>query len=159
MAEDGEQIRALDGRTYILDSAMCVIADEKAARGIAGVMGGEETGCTEGTVNVFVESAYFDPASIAATGRKLGIVSDARYRFERGVDPEFVVPGLELATKLILEFCGGEPGETVVAGAVPEWRRQIAFTASDVTRLSGLDLPLHGDHAHPRGSRLRGRTR
>ncbi len=141
MAEDGEQLLALDGKTYTLDSSMCVIADEKAARGIAGVMGGEDTGCTEETTNVFVESAFFDPVSIAATGRKLGILSDARYRFERGVDPEFVIPGIELATKLILEFCGGEPAETVIAGSVPEWRRRIDFTPERVARLAGLDLP------------------
>jgi phenylalanyl-tRNA synthetase beta chain len=141
LAADGEQILALDGKTYSLDSAMCVIADEKGARGIAGVMGGEETACTDSTRNVFIESAYFDPARIAQTGRKLGIVSDARYRFERGVDPEFVVPGLELATKLILEFCGGEPSEIVVAGQVPEWRRTIAFSPAAVKRLAGLEVP------------------
>ena len=140
LAKDGEQLAALDGKTYTLDSSMCVIADEKSARGIAGVMGGEDTGCTETTTNVFVESAFFDPASIAATGRKLGIVSDARYRFERGVDPEFVVPGVELATKLILEFCGGDPSEIVVAGNVPEWRRKISFSADAVKRLAGLEL-------------------
>ncbi|MFL5240353.1 MAG: phenylalanine--tRNA ligase subunit beta, partial [Rhizomicrobium sp.] len=141
LAEDGEQILALDGKTYTLDSAMCVIADEKAARGIAGVMGGADTACTESTTNVFIESAYFDAARIAQTGRKLGIVSDARYRFERGVDAEFVVPGLELATSLILEFCGGEPSEIVVAGAVPEWRRTIAFSPAAVKRLAGVEVP------------------
>src|SRR5206468_3928932 len=141
LAADGEQILALDGKTYRLDSAVCVIADEQAARGIAGVMGGEDTACTEATTHVFIESAYFDPTRIAQTGRKLGIVSDARYRFERGVDPEFVVPGLELATKLILEFCGGEPSEIVVAGHVPEWKRSIAFTPAAVTRLAGVDVP------------------
>src|SRR6185312_3872187 len=141
LAQDGEQILALDGKTYTLDSAMCLIADEKAARGIAGVMGGEDTACTETTKNVFVESAYFDPARIAQTGRKLGILSDARYRFERGVDPEFVVPGLELATKLILDFCGGEPSEIVVAGSVPEWKRTIAFSPAAVTRLAGIEVP------------------
>ncbi|HEY4114911.1 MAG TPA: phenylalanine--tRNA ligase subunit beta [Rhizomicrobium sp.] len=141
LAEDGEQLLALDGKTYTLDSAMTVIADDRAARGIAGVMGGEDTSCTEATTSVFVESAYFDPARTAQTGRKLGIVSDARYRFERGVDPEFVVPGLELATKLILEFCGGEPSEIVVAGHVPEWRRTIAFTPAAVKRLAGIDVP------------------
>jgi phenylalanyl-tRNA synthetase beta chain len=140
LAKDGEQLVALDGKTYTLDSAMTVIADEKAARGIAGVMGGEDTGCTEATTSVFVESAYFDPARTAQTGRKLGIVSDARYRFERGVDPEFVVPGLELATKLILEFCGGEPSEIVVAGRVPDWKRAIAFTPAAVKRLAGIDV-------------------
>ncbi len=140
LAKNGETLLALDGKTYTLDADMCVIADNAAARGIAGVMGGEETGCTETTVNVFIESAFFDPARVAATGRKLGIVSDARYRFERGVDPEFVIPGLELATKWIVEFCGGEPSEIVVAGAVPAWRRTIEFSARAVTRLTGLDL-------------------
>jgi len=104
------------------------------------VMGGEDTGCTDATANVFIESAYFDPVRTAQTGRKLGIVSDARYRFERGVDPEFVVPGLELATKLVLEFCGGEPSEIAVAGKVPEWNRTIAFSAAAVTRLAGIEV-------------------
>src|SRR5437016_13761065 len=90
-------------------------------------MGGEDTGCTEDTRHVFVESAWFDPQRIAASGRKLGIQSDARYRFERGTDPAFVVPGLELATKLVLEFCGGEPAERVMAGAGPPRRTQNAF--------------------------------
>src|SRR5262249_22740055 len=90
---------------------------------------------------VFVESAFFDPARTARTGRKLGIVSDARYRFERGVDPEFVTPGLELATKYILEFCGGEASEIVVAGASPPWQRSIKFSPSEVKRLAGLALP------------------
>ncbi len=142
LAKDGEEILALDGKTYKLDSSMCVIADDKTARGIAGVMGGEDTGCTETTTNVFVESAYFDPARTASTGRKLGILSDARYRFERGVDPEFVLPGLELATKFILEFCGGEPSEIVVGGDVPEWRRNIAFAPNAVKRLAGLDIAM-----------------
>src|SRR5690348_489951 len=139
-AKDGEQILALDGKTYVLDAGMTVIADDKAARGIAGVMGGEETGCSEATTNVFIESAYFDPARTARTGQKLAILSDARYRFERGVDPEFVVSGLELATKLILEWCGGEPSETVVAGSVPNWRRVIDFDPDYVARLGGLKV-------------------
>ena len=140
-AKDGEQIAALDGRTYTLDSQMVVIADDVAARGIAGVIGGEDTACTETTTDVFIESALFDPVRVARTGRLLGIVSDARYRFERGVDPEFVLPGLELATKMILKFCGGEPSETVVAGAVPQWRRMIAFSPMAVKRLAGIELP------------------
>ena len=140
LAKDGEQILALDGKTYVLDAGMTVIADDNAARGIAGVMGGEETGCSEATTNVFIESAYFDPARTARTGQKLGILSDARYRFERGVDPEFVVSGLELATKLILEWCGGEPSETVVAGAVPNWRRVIDFDPAYVARLGGVEV-------------------
>jgi len=141
LAADGEEILALDGKTYSLDREMCVIADEAAARSIAGVMGGEDTGCTEATVNVFIESAYFDPIRTAATGRKLQLMSDARYRFERGVDPEFVVPGLELATQLILEWCGGEPSDVVTAGAVPAWRREIEFPLATVRRLGGLDVP------------------
>lgn len=141
MAKAGEQILALDGKIYTLDAQMCVIADAKVAQGIGGVMGGENSGCTETTTNVFLESAFFEPGSIAATGRKLGVLSDARYRFERGVDPEFVVPGIELATKFILEFCGGEPSEIVTAGAVPEWRRKIAFTPAAVARLAGIEVP------------------
>ena len=140
LAKDGEKLLALDGKTYTLDAEMCVIADDEAARGIGGVMGGEDTGCTESTVNIFMESAYFDPGRTAATGRKLQLMSDARYRMERGVDPEFVVPGLELATQLILDWCGGEPSDVVVAGAVPPWRRQIAFAPYMVGQLGGLHV-------------------
>jgi len=139
-AKDGEQLLALDGKTYTLDSEMVVIADDEAARGIAGVMGGEDSSCTESTIDVFVESAWFDPITVARTGRILGILSDARYRFERGVDPEFVVPGLELATKMILDFCGGEPSEIVVAGAPPNLKKTIEFTPAAVKRLAGLDV-------------------
>lgn len=141
LAKEGEQLFALDGKIYTLDAEMTVIADDAAARGIAGVMGGEETGCSDTTANVFIESAYFDPIRTARTGRRLGIISDARYRFERGVDPEFVVPGLELATQLILEWCGGEASENVVAGHVPEWRRTISFDPRYVAHLGGLDVP------------------
>jgi phenylalanyl-tRNA synthetase beta chain len=141
LARDGEQLLALDGKTYALDSEMVVIADDAAARGIGGVMGGEDSSCTETTTDVFIESALFDPISIARTGRKLGITSDARYRFERGVDPEFVLPGLELATKMILQFCGGEPSEVVVAGAPPDWKRTITFDPAYVAKLGGLDVP------------------
>ncbi|HJW40709.1 MAG TPA: phenylalanine--tRNA ligase subunit beta [Rhizomicrobium sp.] len=140
-AKDGEQILALDGKTYTLDPTMVVIADDAGAQGIGGVMGGEDTSCTAATTDVFVESALFDPISIARTGRKLGIVSDARYRFERGVDPEFVLPGLELATRMILNFCGGEPSEVVVAGAPPAWKRTIDFDPKHVARLGGIDVP------------------
>lgn len=141
LANPGETLTALDGKTYTLDETMCVIADETGPVSIAGVMGGEATGCTETTVNVLVESAWFEPVSVARTGRKLGLLSDARYRFERGVDPEFVVPGIELATRQILEWCGGEPSETMVAGTVPNWRRQIAFAVEKVERFGGLSIP------------------
>src|SRR5690606_8748188 len=95
----------------------------------------------EATVNVFVESAWFEPASVAAAGRKLGIVSDARYRFERTVDPESVLPGIELATKLITELCGGTAHEVVVAGHVAAPGTVIDFPLSEVKRLTGLDVP------------------
>lgn len=140
-ATDGEQLLALDHKTYTLDPQMVVIADDEAARGIAGVMGGEDSACTDATTAVFIESALFDPISVSRTGRKLGITSDARYRFERGVDPEFVLPGLELATRMILEFCGGEPGEIVVAGKPPAWRRTIDFDPAYVAQLGGLAVP------------------
>lgn len=138
LARAGETIVALDGKTYTLDAEMCVIADDARAAGIGGVMGGEETGCTMETQDVFIESALFDPVRLAATGRKLGIVSDARYRFERGVDPEFCLPGLELATHFILEICGGEASEAVVAGGVPAWKRGIDFDPARVQSLTGL---------------------
>ncbi len=115
---DHEQVHALDEKTYVLDNDTIVIADDACARGIAGIMGGMDTGSFEDTVNVFIESAFFDPARIARAGRKQGIISDARYRFERGVDPQFVLPGLELCTRLILEWCGGEASDVVIAGAV-----------------------------------------
>jgi phenylalanyl-tRNA synthetase beta chain len=140
LAKDGETILALDGKSYTLDGEMCVIADDVAARGIAGVMGGEDTACTAATTTVFIESATFDPVRIAATGRKLQLMSDARYRMERGVDPEFVVPGLELATRLILDWCGGEASDIVVAGAVPAWKRTIEFAPYTVGRLGGLHV-------------------
>ncbi|MGD0192158.1 MAG: phenylalanine--tRNA ligase subunit beta [Rhizomicrobium sp.] len=139
-ANSGEIIRALDGKIYTLESDMCVIADDATVHDIGGIMGGEDSGCTETTRNVFIEAAYFEPSSIASAGRRLGILSDARYRFERGIDPEFVVPGLELATRLILEFCGGEPSHVVVAGAAPDWHREIAFTPAAVKKLAGLDV-------------------
>jgi phenylalanyl-tRNA synthetase beta chain len=141
MAKDHEQVLALDGKTYVLDSETMVIADDSFARGIAGVMGGEDTGCSFETKNDCVESAYFDPARVARAGRKLGIISDARYRFERGVDPQFVLPGLELATKMILELCGGEASEIVVAGAVPSAPAAITFDPAFVAKLGGLDVP------------------
>ena len=104
MAKAGETLLALDNKSYTLDPSIPVIADANGAVGIAGIIGGEPTSSTEATTNVFVESAWFDPMVVAQAGRKLGIVTDARYRFERTVDPESQVPGIELATKLILEF-------------------------------------------------------
>jgi phenylalanyl-tRNA synthetase beta chain len=138
MAREGEQVLALDGKSYTLDSETVVIADDKIAQGIAGVMGGMESGCSLETTNVFIESAWFDPTRVARAGRKLGIISDARYRFERGVDPQFVLPGLELCTHLILEWCGGEPSEVVIAGELLPPHRHIDFDPSLVESLGGM---------------------
>lgn len=136
----GEKFVALDGKTYEVDEDMCVIADDRAVLGLGGVIGGEDTGTTDATTNVFIESAYFDPKRTARTGRKLGIQSDARYRFERGVDPEFVIPGLELATRLVLDLCGGSPSRIMVAGKTPKPKPPFKFDLGQVSRLSGLSL-------------------
>ena len=136
----GESLLALDGKTYKLDETMVLIADDTGPVSIAGVMGGEATGCDETTTDVLIESALWSPSNIAATGRKLGIVSDARYRFERGIDPAFCMPGLDLATKLVLDLCGGAPSATTLAGAVPTPDARILFPESEVKRLTGLDL-------------------
>lgn len=137
-----EQLIALDGKTYDITSEMCVIADAGGERpvGLGGVMGGESTGCSEETTEVFVESAWFDPIRTAQTGRTTGITSDAQYRFARGVDPGFVVDGLELATQLILELCGGEASDVVVAGEAPAAPGPIAFDHAYVRQLTGLTL-------------------
>lgn len=137
---DPEQFKALDGNTYQLEPDMCVVADDARVLGLGGVMGGEASGSTDATTNVFIESAYFDPKRTARTGRRTNIQSDARHRFERGVDPDFVVPGLELATALVLELCGGSASEIEVAGKAPEPNAPFAFDAGLVKRLSGLDL-------------------
>ena len=118
-ARPGEELQALDGRTYRLDDGMTVIADAAGPVSLGGIMGGEATGVTEATTEVVLEVALFDPLRTAATGRRLGIESDARTRFERGLDPALVLPATEFATRLILELCGGEAGPAVVAGAVP----------------------------------------
>ncbi|MEJ1157510.1 phenylalanine--tRNA ligase subunit beta [Prosthecomicrobium sp. N25] len=140
MGRTGESFLALDNKTYAVDERMCVIADDRAVLGLGGIIGGEDTGCSEETRNVFIECAYFDPLKIAETGRRTGIVSDARYRFERGVDPAFLGPGIELATRMVLDLCGGEPSEVVRVGAAPDPDRIITFPLSEVKRLSGLDL-------------------
>jgi phenylalanyl-tRNA synthetase beta chain len=140
LGRKGEPFAALDGKTYEADADMCVIADDRAVLGLGGVMGGEETGATEATTNVFIESAYFDPKRTARTGRRLNIQSDARYRFERGVDPAFVVPGLEFATDLVLQLCGGEASKITVAGKPPKANRPFKFDLGLIGRLSGLKL-------------------
>ncbi|MEH2481216.1 phenylalanyl-tRNA synthetase beta chain [Nitrobacteraceae bacterium AZCC 2146] len=141
-ARDGETLKALDGRTYTLDSKVCVIADDHGVESLAGIMGGEASGCSEDTVDVLIESALWNEINIAQTGRKLGINSDARYRFERGVDPNFMLPGLELATKLVMELCGGSPSENIVVGNAYGDDRVIDFPLSEVKRLAAIDVPM-----------------
>src|ERR1700738_919620 len=141
-ARDGETLLALDGRTYTLDPGVCVIADEHGVESLAGIMGGEASGVSEQTTDVLIESALWNEINIAQTGRKLGINSDARYRFERGVDPAFMVPGLELATRLVIEMCGGTPSENVVAGRAFGDDRVIDFPITEVKRLAGIDVPV-----------------
>jgi phenylalanyl-tRNA synthetase beta chain len=140
-AAGGEEIVALDGRTYRLAPGMIAISDAAGVESIAGIMGGEHSSCTEATTDVFLESAWWDPIAIATTGRALRITSDARYRFERGVDPAFTRPGLDLATALILDLCGGEASEPVEAGAPLLAPRAYRFDPARVARLVGMDIP------------------
>ncbi len=140
-AEGGEEMLALDEKTYSFKAGHMIISDDRGPESIAGVMGGEESGCTEETVNVFLESAYWDMVQIAYTGRDLKINSDARYRFERGVDPEYTRPGLEAATKMILDLCGGEASEVVEAGAAPKTARSYPLNTKRVISLVGMDIP------------------
>ena len=140
-AKGGEKIVALDDKEYTLEAGMIAISDETGVESIAGIMGGEVTGCTEETVNVFVESAYWDPVQIATTGRKLKIHSDARYRFERGVDPAFTPEGLEHAVRMIVDHAGGEASEVVVAGAVPDVSRAYRLEPARVQSLVGMEIP------------------
>ena len=140
LAREGEELLALDGRTYKLNPAMTVIADETGPQSLGGIMGGEASGVTAETTDVLLEVALFDPIRTAMTGRSLGIDSDARARFERGLDPSMVLPGMEAATRLILELCGGEAQEPVVAGAVPESSRTVRFPLAELPRLGGIDI-------------------
>jgi len=139
-ARDGEQVLALNEKTYTLDSSMTVIADDSGVHDIAGIMGGEHSGVSEGTTDVLLEIAYFDPARIGATGRRLGLASDARTRFERGVDPQFLDPGLDLLTAMILEICGGEASEVVRAGEPPATPTVVAYDPALAERLGGVTI-------------------
>lgn len=141
LARPGETIRTLDGKDYAFDGTETVIADATGADSIGGIKGGLRTSATETTTNVFVEAAWFDPVRTARTGRRLNAPSDARYRFERGVDPDFTPMGLELATRMILDLCGGEPSELEIAGAVPSTTRRYRFDPERVVRLVGMEIP------------------
>ena len=140
-ATGGETLEALDERTYAFPEGAIVISDDAGPESIAGIMGGERTGVAEETTDVLVESAYWDPVQIALTGRALKIHSDARYRFERGVDPAFTPVGLDHAVAMILEHAGGEASEMVVAGAVPDTERAYPFDPARVVSLVGMDIP------------------
>jgi len=141
-ARPGETLLALDGKTYPLDDSMCVIADDNGVESLAGIMGGAASGCSAATTDVLIESALWDAINIAHTGRKLNVNSDARYRFERGVDPAFMVPGLELATRMVLDLCGGTPSAITSAGELDVPDRIIDFPLDEVTRLAGIKLPF-----------------
>jgi phenylalanyl-tRNA synthetase beta chain len=140
----GETFRALNGRDVTVTPADCVIADAAGVQSLAGVVGGEATGCDADTTSVFVECALFDAVQVALTGRRHQIVSDARQRFERGIDPSLLPAATEAATRMILDLCGGEAGEIVQAGAEPAWQREATLRYARVADLGGLDIPPHG---------------
>lgn len=136
----GEKLTALNDKTYDLIEGAVGICDDSGLQGIGGIVGGVPTGCTDETTNVFVEAAYFNPMRIAKAGRALQIDSDARYRFERGIDPEFTITGIEIATRLILELCGGTVSDIVQAGDMPKWQRTIDLDPAYVQKLSGVEV-------------------
>ena len=140
-AKGGEEFLALDGKTYTLQPGMMAISDEAGVESLAGIMGGEVSGCTEATTDVFLESAWWDPITIAATGRALKINSDARYRFERGVDPAFTLPGLDMAAQMILDLCGGTPSHVAQDGAAIDTTRAYRLNPARVISLVGMDIP------------------
>jgi len=137
----GESVLALDGRDYEVNDAICVISDDKGVESVAGIIGGEHTGCDDATSDVLIESALWDPMNIARTGRDLGVITDARYRFERGVDPTYMAEGMELATEMVLELCGGAPTRPVIVNDHPPQRKQVTFPVSEVQRLTGTNVP------------------
>jgi len=140
-AQDGEKFTALDSKEYTLTADMCVIADDSGVVSLSGIMGGEATGCDENTKNVLIESALWNAPNIAQTGRALGIVSDARYRFERGVDPAFMQAGLELATQMVTDFCGGIASKAEITGFTVPAQPSIKFPLTEIKRLTSLDVP------------------
>jgi phenylalanyl-tRNA synthetase beta chain len=140
-ARDGEEVLALNGKTYRLDPSMTVIADDEGVHDIGGIMGGEHSGVTEATTDIVIECAYFDPEHISLTGQKLGLASDARSRFERGVDPAFVEDGLQLATRMAIALAGGEASQVVRAGAPPQAGKVVAYDPARCAALAGVDVP------------------
>jgi len=140
-AVDGEQMVALNGKTYTLDASMTVIADDAMVHDIGGIMGGEHSGVSEGTTDVLIECAFFDPEHIARTGQKLALTSDARQRFERGVDPAFLDDGLAIATKLVLDHAGGTASAIARSGQAPVAPRNIVYDTDYCRRLGGINVP------------------
>lgn len=140
-AAGGEAFAALDGKTYALRAGQMVISDDAGVESLAGIMGGEVSGCSDATTDVFLESAYWDPITVATTGRALKINSDARYRFERGVDPAFTLDGLDLATQMILDLCGGEASDIAQDGAALDVARAYRLDPARVISLVGMDIP------------------
>ncbi|SIN60594.1 phenylalanyl-tRNA synthetase beta subunit [Parasphingorhabdus marina DSM 22363] len=139
-AVDGEKLVALNDKEYVLDQTMTVIADASGAHDIGGIMGGAETGSEESTTEVLIECAYFTPENIARTGQKLMLTSDARQRFERGVDPAFLDDGIDIATRLVLDLCGGSASEVTRAGTPPTSQRSIAYDPAKCLLLGGVDV-------------------
>ena len=140
LSKQSESLLALDDKEYTFDDAMTLICDDAGPEGIGGVMGGLPSGCTPETTDVFIEAAYFDPVRTAATGRKLRIHSDARYRFERGIDPAFTRDGMEMATRMVLDLCGGEASELVIAGAIPDTARSYELRGDRIETLVGMTV-------------------
>ncbi|WP_300390739.1 phenylalanine--tRNA ligase subunit beta [Henriciella sp.] len=140
LGHEGESFEAIDGKTYAVGEDMCVIADDSGVIGLGGVMGGQSTAVSDETTDVFIESAWFDPLRTARTGRTTGIISDARYRYERGVDPESCVEGLNFALAIIREYGGGEVSAANIAGSPPKRDMRISFDRRDVARLTGLEV-------------------
>lgn len=141
MAKSGEKFDALNDKSYTLSDTMVAVCDDSGVLGLGGIVGGTSTGCSDTTTNVFLECAYFDPLTIARAGRALGVNSDARYRFERGIDPAFTVEAIELATQMILDLCGGEAGSVVKAGEVPPCTKTFAYKTDMFPKLMGYDVP------------------
>ena len=138
--KEGESVLALDGATYEVNEEICVISDDNGVESISGIIGGEHTGCDETTTDVLIESALWDPMNIARTGRDLGVITDARYRFERGVDPAYMAEGMELATEMVLDLCGGTPTEPRIVGYSEPENKSVSFPLSEVRRLTGIEV-------------------
>jgi phenylalanyl-tRNA synthetase beta chain len=147
LSKGGEQFAALDDKEYTLEAGMCVISDDGGVESLGGIMGGLNSSCDENTTDVFLEAAFFDPIRTAHTGRKLKINSDARYRFERGIDPEWTPEGIEHATRMIIDLCGGEASDVVMAGAMPDHSRAYKLDTDRVQSLVGMEIPAASQRA------------